>query len=110
LQLRYKVKTKLRPLDGFGHTRMMSSQDIIFGPGDGLQPGMIADIVVAWPGLLDGCIPLQLVLKAIITGSQDGVAEACILAYDFRTRRADLEARTNPAFGIATIRISEGHC
>jgi hypothetical protein len=46
---------------------------------------MTAEIVVAWPHLLDGRIRLQLVLDAIITGSQDGVTEARILTYDFRT-------------------------
>ena len=55
---------------------MMSSQHIIFAPGDGLEPGMIADIAVAWPLLLDAHISLQLVLEAAITSSQDGVTEA----------------------------------
>jgi hypothetical protein len=73
-------------LYGFGETRMMSSTDIIFGGGNGLEPGMKAEIAVAWPGLLDGRIRLQLVLEATITGSQDGVTEARILAYHFRTR------------------------
>jgi hypothetical protein len=87
LELRYKVKTKYGPLYGFGQTRMMSSKDIIFGGGgDGLKPGMKAEIAVAWPFLLDGRIRLQLVLEARITGSQDGVTEARILAYHFRTR------------------------
>ena len=63
----------------------MSSKDIIFGLGEGLQPGMNAEIVVAWPRLLDGRIRLQLVLDVIITGSQDGVTEARILTHDFRT-------------------------
>ena len=87
LQLRYKVTSRHGPLYGFGETRMMSSTDIIFGGGNGLKPGMKAEIAVAWPGLLDGRIRLQLVLEATITSSQDGVTEARILAYDFRTRR-----------------------
>jgi len=72
---------------GFGQTRMMSSQDIIFAAGDELKPGMKAQISIAWPFLLDGRVPLQLVLDTTITGSQGGVAEARILLYDFRTRR-----------------------
>jgi len=71
---------------GFGQTTMMSSQEIIFAAGDGLVPGMAAEVVLAWPFLLDDRIPLQLVLDATITGSHDGVAEARILAYDFRIR------------------------
>jgi len=72
---------------GFGQTTMMSSQDIIFAADGGLEPGMEAQIALAWPVLLDSRIPLQLVLDATITASHDGVAEACIWAYDFRTRR-----------------------
>jgi hypothetical protein len=48
---------------------------------------MNAEIVLDWPRLLDGRVSLQLVLDTTITGSRDGVAEARILAYDFRTRR-----------------------
>jgi hypothetical protein len=74
-------------LYGFGQTRMMGSKDIIFAPGDELKPGQKTEIAVAWPRLLDGRIRLQLVLEATITGSQDGVVEASIKAYDFRTCR-----------------------
>jgi hypothetical protein len=85
LPLRYRATSKHGVVLGFGQTIMMSSQDITFAAGNGLEPGMEAQIAIAWPFLLDGRIPLQLVLDATITGSQDGVAEARILAYDFRT-------------------------
>jgi hypothetical protein len=84
LQLRYKATSKRGPVQGFGQTRLMSSQDIVFLPGNELEPGMKAEIVVAWPPLLDDRILLELVLKVSITDSQDGVAEARILAYNFR--------------------------
>lgn len=64
---------------------MMSSQDIIFVRCDGLEPGMAAEVVVAWPFLLDGHIRLQLMLDATITSSHDGAVQARIKAYDFRT-------------------------
>jgi hypothetical protein len=99
LQLRYQATAKHGPLYGFGQTRMMSSKDIIFAPGDGLKPGMTAEIAVAWPRLLDGRIRLQLVLEASITSSQDGVVEARILTYDFRTRRP-VEQITEPAGAV----------
>jgi hypothetical protein len=105
LQLRYKATSTQGPVEGLGQTRMMSSQDIIFAPGDGLEPGMIAEIAVAWPRLLDGHIGLQLVLETAITGSQDGVAEARILAYDFRTcRLAEAEPKTEATgMGAPTV-------
>ena len=76
LQLRYKATSKFGPLEGFGQTKMMSSRDIIFAPGDGLLPGMDAEIVVAWPRLLDGRIRLTLVLQVAISGTQNGVVQA----------------------------------
>ena len=86
LRLRYKATSKLGQLHGFGQTTMMSSKDIIiFAPSVGLEPGMNAEIVVDWPGLLDDR-HLQLMLQVTITGSQNGVAEARILAYHFCTR------------------------
>lgn len=97
-QLRYKATSKQGTLQGFGQTRMMSSKDLAFAPGDGLVPGMKAEIAIAWPFLLDGHIRLQLVLDTTVTSSQDGVAEARILTYHFRTRRpAEAEQRTAPA-------------
>jgi hypothetical protein len=70
---------------------MISNQDIVFAPDNGLKPGMAAEIVLAWPFLLDNRIHLQLVLQVMITRSEDGAAEARILAYRFRTagRRRD---------------------
>ena len=85
LPLRYKATSKLGPLYGFGQTRMVSSTYIVFAPGDGLKPGMNAEIGIDWPRLLDGCIRLRLVLEVTIIDSQDGATEARILAYQFRT-------------------------
>ena len=75
LPLSYKAASNRGPVQGFGQTRMMSSKDIVFAPGGGLEPSMNAEIVVGWPSLLDDD-PLQLVLQVTITGTQDGVAEA----------------------------------
>ena len=87
LPLRYKAKSKHAMVLGYGQTRVISSQHIIFGAGDGLKPGMGAQIALAWPFLLDGRVPLQLVLDTTITSTQHAVAEARILSYDFHTRR-----------------------
>ena len=86
LPLRYTATSEQVPVFRLGHTRMMSSKDITFTAGDDLKPGMAAQIALAWPFLLNSRIPLQLVPDTTITGTQDGVAEARILAYDFRTR------------------------
>ena len=84
LPLSYKAASNRGPVQGFGQTRTISSQDIVFVPSEGLEPSMNAEIVVGWPSFVDDC-PLQLVLQVTITGTQDGVAEARILTYHFRT-------------------------
>jgi hypothetical protein len=85
LQLRYKATSKQGPLYGLGQTRLIGSRNITFTPSDGLKPGMNADIAVDWPRFLDPRIHLQLVLEATIIDSQDGVAEAYLNRYYFRT-------------------------
>jgi hypothetical protein len=74
-------------LKGFGQARIDKQSMCYFGPGDGLKPGMQAEITVDWPYLLDGCIGLHLVLQATINGSNDGLTAAHLLAHHFRTRR-----------------------
>jgi hypothetical protein len=97
LQLRYKARSKLGIVLGFGQTRMMSSRDIIFAPDDGLEPGMNVEIVLGWPSFLDD-YRLHLVLQVTITGTQDGEAEASILSYYFRTAdTAQMEQRAESA-------------
>ena len=96
-EMRYKATSKHGTLHGFGQTTMMSSRDIVFAPGDGLVPGTRTEIAIAWPFLLDGHIRLQLTIEAVITSSQDSVAEARILKYHFRTRRPVESERTEPA-------------
>ena len=85
LELCYKATSNRGLVLGFGQTRMMSSQDIIFVADDGLKAGMNAEIVLDWPRLRDDWIHLELVLRVTITSNQENVAEARILAYDFRT-------------------------
>jgi hypothetical protein len=85
LQLRYKARSKQGPVQGFGQTRLLSSKEIIFAAGEGLEPGMTAEVALSWPFLLGGRVRLQLVLGVRIISSEDGMAEARILAYDFRT-------------------------
>jgi hypothetical protein len=53
LQLRYKVMSRRGSVHGFAKTRMMSSKDIAFAPADGLEPGMMGEIVLGWPPRLD---------------------------------------------------------
>jgi hypothetical protein len=102
--LSYKATAKHRPVYGFGQIKMISNKEIIFAAGEGLKPGMKAEIVVAWPCLLDDRIRLQLILQVTVTGSQDSVTEARIRAHDFRTRRPEeAEQGAEPADGSAPV-------
>ena len=60
---------------------------------------MTPEIVVDWPPLLDDP-HLQLMLQVTITGTQDGVAEACIWAHHFHTRRASDSEQAAKAAGV----------
>ena len=85
LQLRYRAKSELGPVQGLGETITISNQDIVFTPGDKLKPSMNVEIVLDWPCLRDPRIPLQLVLAVTIASTEESVVEARIVAYAFRT-------------------------
>jgi hypothetical protein len=103
LQLCYKAISKRGLVLGFGQTRMMSSQDIVFSPDDGLEPGMMAEIVLGWPPLLDDQSLLELVLQVIITGTQDREAEASILSHRFRTAGSAQTAQRAESTGVGEL-------
>jgi hypothetical protein len=100
LQLRYKVTSKRGSAQGFAQTRMMGSQEIVFAPADGLEPGMMGEIVLDWPPSLNGD-HLELVLKVTVTGTQDGEAEARIVSYQFRTAGLAPTAQSVESAGAA---------
>src|SRR5215471_16481920 len=89
LRLSYKATAKHGPVYGVGQIRMISNKEISFTVGDGLKPGMKAEIAIAWLWLLDNRIRLQLVLQLTITGSQDNVTEGRIRSHNFRIRRLE---------------------
>jgi hypothetical protein len=99
LQLRCKVTSKRGPVQGFAQTRMMSSKEIVFAPADGLEPGMMAEMVLDWPPGLDDH-RLQLVLQVTV-GTQDGEAEARISSYQFRTAGSTQTAQSAESAGAA---------
>jgi hypothetical protein len=79
---------------------MMSSKEIVFAPADGLEPGMMAEMVFDWPPGLDDH-RLQLVLQVTVTGTQDGEAEARISSYQFRTAGSTQTAQSAESAGAA---------
>jgi hypothetical protein len=85
LQLRYRAKSKLGPVQGLGQTITIGNQDIVFAPGDELKPSMNVEIVLDWPCIRDPRSPLQLVLGVTIASTEESVVETRIVTYAFRT-------------------------
>jgi hypothetical protein len=113
--LRYKATSSNGTVHGFGQSRIISSKEVIFEPGAGLEPGMKAEIAIAWPVLLDGHIRLQLVLDATISRSEGSTVEARIFSYHFRTRglaetwqKSDL-ARIEPPQAVVDRPLAVAH-
>jgi hypothetical protein len=96
LPLRYKAMSENTTILGGGHTEWIGSREIAFMAGEGMEEQMKAKITVAWPFLLDNQVRLQLAVEAVVTRIEEGVAEARILSYDFRTR-GEGEFPENPA-------------
>ena len=87
LPLKYKViSPKAKAISGTGSTVLLSSTDIIFEADQPLGSGVQCEISIAWPVLLEPHIRLQLVLKSVITRSEDQVIMSRVSKYEFRTR------------------------
>jgi hypothetical protein len=71
---------------GTGRTNLMSSTELIFGADQRLEPGMMTEISIAWPVLLDGRVRLQLVIEGAIVRSEAGLTAVQIWKYHYRTR------------------------
>jgi hypothetical protein len=87
LPLKYKaIFPKAEVISGTGSTVLLSSTDIVFRADQPLRRGMDCEISIAWPVLLEPHIRLQLVLKSVITRSEDQVIMSRVSKYEFRTR------------------------
>jgi hypothetical protein len=86
LRLRWKVLRRKRLLEtGTGTTVDLSSTGILFDTDTKLPLDGAVELSIAWPILLDGCLPMQLVVGgriARLTGRKVAIA---ITQYEFRT-------------------------
>jgi hypothetical protein len=86
LPLRYKAVSAETAAFGVGRTSFMGSLELLFAGDQPLEPGMKAEIWIAWPVLLDGRVRLQLVVEGKVVGIQDGLNVVSILKHHYRTR------------------------
>ena len=81
---------------GTGHTNLMSSLELIFTADQPLEPGMKAEISIAWPALLDDRVRLQLIVVGTVVRTQEGLNVLSILKHHYRTRGRVQAENTEP--------------
>jgi hypothetical protein len=73
---------------GFGKLHDMSSGGICFLSSDAITTGIVVDLSIDWPTLLDGQCRLQLKVHGRVVRSDEGRTAVSISRYDFYTRKA----------------------
>jgi hypothetical protein len=87
LPLKYKViSPEAEAISGEGSTVSLSSTDIVFNADQSLGSGVVCEISIAWPVLLETDIGLQLVLHSVVTRSEGQVVAARVSKHEFRMR------------------------
>ncbi|HLI82778.1 MAG TPA: hypothetical protein VKV17_02610 [Bryobacteraceae bacterium] len=85
--LRYQTKSGPAFVSGTSVTKRIGSRQIVFTANEDIQEKTKLQLAISWPVLLENRVRLQVIMDAIVTKVEDGVAEATILQYDFRTRK-----------------------
>jgi hypothetical protein len=101
LDLRYVVLGYPAPAEsGSGRIIELSSAGLSFTAERPLSIGQKVDISIDWPVLLDGSVPLQLIMSGNVVRSDGSAVALKIERYEFRTRRSGLKvALPQEAFG-----------
>jgi DNA-binding NarL/FixJ family response regulator len=73
-------------------TLNISSKGLLFATEEALQPGQLLQVSVDWPARLENQVPLKLVAEGRIVRNLNGLAAMRIDKYEFRTRRAKVQA------------------
>ena len=71
---------------GLGKTVNMSAGGVLFTTKDILPKGAGVELVVSWPALLDGVVPMKLVVIGRLVRSDEMQAALVIESYEFKTR------------------------
>ena len=92
LPVRYSMK-EAHAAHGAGEILNMSSNGVLLTTESHLEPLKTVLLVISWPALLDGEIPLNLVASGRVVRSWDGKAAVRIQKYEFRTCRREAVTR-----------------
>jgi hypothetical protein len=99
LELKYTVLKGPAPQDGVGKTRNVSVGGACFLADQGLPAGLLVDLSIDWPVLLDGICHLQLRMLGLILRSAEGEIAIRAMHHEFRTRRSPSTAYRVCGFG-----------
>jgi hypothetical protein len=85
--LRYRVvQSRTARVSGVGSTLNIGSGGILFTTEDKLPLGLMVELAVNWPAMLDGICPLQFVATGRVVRSEAQRAAVRIEKYEFKTR------------------------
>ena len=85
--VRYKVLLHHRTVnEGCGATVNISSGGIWFTTDQPLSLGVEVELAINWPALLEGSLPMKLMIFGSVLRSNDRGAAVAIERYEFRTR------------------------
>ena len=88
--VRYRVvQSRTVKVSGVGNTLNIGSGGILFTTEDKLPMGLMVELSVNWPAMLDGVCPLQFVATGRVVRSEAQRAAVRIERYQFKTRNVN---------------------
>jgi hypothetical protein len=73
---------------GSGTTLNMSGKGVLFTTESILIKGELVELAVSWPALLNGVVPLKLVVQGCLVRIEEKQAAIAIERYEFKTCRS----------------------
>jgi hypothetical protein len=71
---------------GLGKSLNMSSSGVLFTTESILREGLVVELAVSWPALLDNVLPLKLIVRGRLVRADGTQAAMTIEKYEFKTR------------------------
>jgi hypothetical protein len=87
LPVRYRTLGRGPAFTGVGWVRNMSSGGVLVGYKHEVSPGTRMELNIEWPSLLDGRVPLRLVMVGKVVRCESSSFAMELARYQFRTTR-----------------------
>jgi PilZ domain len=105
LSVRFQTAGPVTGSSGTGVTRNLSSGGMFIETTREAEPGSQVKIIVEWPVLLQGAVPLQFIALGQVVRCNESGFGMRILRYEYRTRRKEV---TGGRPSVSSIPIDEG--